>query len=287
MRYVTADTWRSGCRVPAVRIFLRFVLLVLLAVVSIAAEARPSIRVQPGGWGNASTQDIETVLTSVADVLIPQFPNHASARIAVAFSGSGPRVLAEKTSDGAYQVLLNVRGARWDQFAYQFSHELCHIVTNFEHREIGAPGSRSHQWFEETVCEVVSLVALNRLAARWNESPPHAGWSDYASAFRRYAERLLASDHRVISPATSMAMWYRENQRSLESDPYLREKNEAAATVLLRLFEADPDNLAAIAYMNETRERGSFAAYLASWYDCCPEPQRSLVRQLIAVFAQS
>ena len=284
---MVADAWRNGCKVPTVRILLRFLPSVLLALVSVAAEARPSIRVQPGGWGAASTQDIETVLNSVAGVVIPQFPNHASARIAVAFSDSGPRVLAEKTSDGAYQVLLNVSGARWDQFAYQFSHELCHIVTNFEHREIGSPGSRSHQWFEETVCEVVSLAALNRLATSWKESPPHAGWSDYAPAFRRYAERLLASGHRTISPATSMAAWYRENRRSLERDPYLRGKNEAAAMALLKLFEADPDNLAAIAYMNESREHGSFSAYLASWRDCCPEPRRAFVERLIAIFAEA
>jgi hypothetical protein len=94
-------------------------------------------------------------------------------------------------------VLLNVSGARWDQFAYQFFHELCHIVTSFERREIGAPRSRSYQWFEETVCEVVSLIALNRLATSWKESPPHAGWSDYAPAFGRYARapaRLGSSD---------------------------------------------------------------------------------------------
>jgi hypothetical protein len=274
-----------------VRPSLRFVLPVWLALIclSSAVEARPSIRVQTGGWGAVSTQDIEAVLNSVADVLMPSFPDHASARIVVAYSNAGPRVLRQKTSDGAYQVLLNVSDARWDQFAYQFSHELCHIVSNFEHRDIGAtPGLRSHQWFEETVCEVISILTLNRLSASWAQSPPHAGWAAYAPAFRRYAERLLASDHRAISPATSMAAWYRENRRSLESDPYLRQKNESAATVLLKLFESEPANLAAIGYLNvEARPQTSFAEYLASWYDCCPEAQRPFVRQLIAIFAQA
>src|SRR5712664_2328094 len=156
------------------RPFLRFVLPVWLALIclSTAVEARPSIRVQAGGWGAAGTQDIEAVLNSVADALMPSFPDHASARIVVAFSNAGPRVLQPKTSDGAYQVLLNVSDARWDQFAYQFSHELCHIVSNFEQRDVGAePGSRSHQWFEETLCEVLSLVTLNRLSLSWQNSP--------------------------------------------------------------------------------------------------------------------
>lgn len=271
------------------RIFLRFVLPVWLALISVQVDARPSIQVKAGGWGEASTQGIQAVLNSVAEVLIPHFPSHASARIVVAFSNGGPRVLGEKTFDGAYQVLLNVTDARWDQFAYQFSHELCHIVSNFERRDIGAtPGLRGHQWFEETVCEVVSVVALNRLSVSWKESPPHEGWAGYAPAFRRYAERLLASDHRTISPAMSMAAWYRENQRSLESDPYLRQKNEAAATALLRLFESNPANLAAIGYLNvEAYSPASFVDYLASWYDCCPEAQRPFVRQLIAIFAEA
>lgn len=269
------------------RILLRFVFPVLLALISVQAESHPSIRVQAGGWGAASTEDIQTVLNSVVDLLIPQFPNHASTRIAVAFSDNGPRVLGEKASDGAYQVLLNVNGPRWDQLAYQFSHELCHIVTNFEHRDIGSPESRSHQWFEETVCEAVSLLTLNRLASSWKESPPHAGWSDYAPAFRRYFERLLASEHRAIAPGKSMAAWYRENQVSLQTNPYLREKNEAASSALFKLFDADPDNLLAIAYLNKTRERGSFTAYLASWYDCCPEPQRAFVQQIITLFTET
>ena len=271
------------------RILLRFVLPVWLALISVQADAGPSIQVKPGGWGAVSTQDIETVLNSVTDVLIPYFPSHASARIAVAFSSAGPRVLGSKSSDGAYQVLLNVTDARWDQFAYQFSHELCHIVSNFEHRDIGAtPGLRSHQWFEETLCEVVSLVTLNRLASSWKDSPPHAGWAGYAPAFRRYAERLLASDHRRMPPQVSMVAWYRANQRALESDPYLRQKNESAATALLKLFESSPASLAAIGYLNvATPPRGSFSAYLASWYDCCPESQRPFVRQLMEIFAEA
>src|SRR5258708_3552977 len=163
------------------RLLLRLVFPVCLALLglSIGARARPLIQVQAGGWGAASTQDIEAVLNSVADVVIAHFPRHASSRILVGYSNAGPRVLQRKTSDGAFQVLLDVSDARWDQFAYQFSHELCHIVSNFEQRDVGAePGSRSHQWFEEPLCEVLSLVTLNPLSLTWQNSPPPALWPD-------------------------------------------------------------------------------------------------------------
>src|SRR5512147_3206712 len=71
--------------------------------------ARFTIHVQHGDWGTAGVADIETVLASVADALLPYFPQRASDRVVVAASEQGPRVLFEKSADGAYRVLLNVR----------------------------------------------------------------------------------------------------------------------------------------------------------------------------------
>lgn len=265
----------------------RLVLSLGLALgLSLQAEARPSIRVQPGDWGEASTRDIEAVLNSVADVLLPYFPTHASARIVVSFSSAGPLVLAGKSADGAHRILLNVRDARWDQVAYQFSHELCHVVSNYDHREIGS--TRRHQWFEEAVCEAVSLIALSRLATSWREAPRRPGWAEYAPAFRRYADRLMSAGHRHVPSGLSMAGWYRDNATPLESKPYLREKNELAAAALLELLEAAPANLAALQYLNvKTPAQASLAAYLASWHDCCPESHRPFVRRVISLFIEA
>jgi hypothetical protein len=260
-----------------------------LTSASTQESGRPSIQVQPGNWGTASVQDIETVLTSVADVLLPYFPRHASVRIVVGFSNGGPRVLAEKSPDGAHRVLLNVQDTRWDQFAYQFSHEFCHILSNYDHREIGrGTAARSHQWFEETLCEVVSIVTLNRLASSWKESSPYAGWEHYAPAFREYAQRLLSNKHRQLPSAMTIAKWYDENERPLESDPYFRERNELVATSLLELFETTPGSLEAIGYLNlEAPSQKAFAAYLASWYACCPELHRPFVLRLMSLFARA
>ena len=267
------------------RSLFKLALLAACACLSTATVAGPSIRVQAGDWGAASVQDIEAVLDSVAEVLLPDFPQHASVRIVVRRTAGGPRVLADKTADGAHQVLLDVRDARWDQFAYQFSHELCHIVSNYDHREIAdASALRPHQWFEETLCEMVSLVTLDRLASAWQRSAPHSGWESYAPAFRRYADRLRQAGHRRLS--TSFAAWYRANGTDLERDPYLRDRNEFAASAMLELFQSTPDSLRAIGYLNlaaPSRER--FADYLAAWYDCCPEAHRPLVQRLMALFA--
>jgi hypothetical protein len=271
--------------------FVGLAMILLAASVAVAAEAMPpagaiNIRVEAGDWGKVDPRDIEAVLTTVADTLLPSFPQHATERVSVAYSAAGPSVLLEKSATGAHRVFLNVRDARWDQFTYQFSHELCHIFTNHEHREI-APGvvARDHQWFEETLCEAVSLAALERMAIRWEQSPPYPGWKSYASAFRDYAQQLRDEQHRRLLPNETLGQWFAANQEALERNPYLRQKNELLAVKLLSLLEAAPDGLEAIGYLNaEPSARAeSFAAYLESWYSCCPPRHRTFIIQVMAL----
>lgn len=274
--------------------FVCFATALLMGLPVFATDRAPqlgpiAIYVKHGDWGTARVQDIEKVLRSVTGVLLPYFPQRASERVVVAFNKQGPRVLLEKSPDGSHQVLLNVQDTRWDQFAYQFSHELCHIFTNFEHREISRDtASRDHQWFEEALCEAVSLFTLNRLASSWEYSPPYPGWEEYAPAFRQYANRLLTETHRHLHTNESIARWFRANQTALNGNPYLREKNELLATRLLSLLENTPGSLEAIGYLNLERSPSakSLKAYLESWYSCCPEKYRAFISQVTALFEE-
>ncbi len=272
---------------------LAFLALPLLAgPVALATEplsARPTIEVRDGGWGTAQVSDIETVLGSVSGVLLPYFPGHESDRIQVAFSTQGPHVLLEKSSDGSHRVILNVRDTRWDQFAYQFSHELCHIFSNYGQRALdGGAVARDHQWFEETLCEAVSLLTLDWLSANWERSPPHPRWKTYAPAFREYASRLLNQEHRRLPPNATIATWYDANRGELETHPYLRDKNELLASALLPLIQKTPASLASIAFLNRKRPvmPATFKAYLEAWYICCPPELRDFVRRLISLLGE-
>lgn len=243
------------------------------------------VQVRQGNWGTARAADIQAVLQSVAAVLGPYFPQRTSNRVVVAFGSEGPRVLFDKSADGAYVVLLNVQDTRWDQFAYQFSHELCHIFSNYEQRKTGTK-NRDHQWFEESLCEMVSLFTLDRLASRWAQSPPNAHWKDYAPAFREYAGRLLDGQYRQWPVNTTIADWYGENQAQLEDDPYLRDKNAHVARQLLALLDSVPDAIETLGYLNleNSNSDRSFAAYLASWRSSCPEDKRDFVNRIISLF---
>lgn len=259
------------------------------ALAADTGSARPAvlaIEVRDGGWGTAQTRDIKTVLESVAGVLQPYFPGHESDRIQVSFSPQGPEVFLERSPDGAHRMILNVRDTRWDQFAYQFSHELCHVFSNYGRRSLDDGSvARDHQWFEETLCETVSLFTLERLSASWERSPPHPLWKEYAPAFREYADRLLSQAHRRLPPDENIAAWYAANRAELETHAYLRDRNELLASALLPLFHDTPGSLASIAFLNRERpdSGGSFKAYLEAWYTCCPPEHRTFVGRLISL----
>jgi hypothetical protein len=258
---------------------------------SAAAPAPPTnpiaIEVARGDWQSARVEEIAIVLNSVVEVLLPYFPHQTPKRLVVASSQEGPHVLRESSPGAGYRVFLTVRGTRWDQFAYQFAHELCHVFANHEPHAPGPDGAaRAHQWFEEALCETVSLFALRRMTSSWESAPPYRHWRAYAPAFREYAERLQAQQHRHLSPDLSLREWFEKNEAQLKRDPYLREKNELLATLLLPLFEQNPGGLAAIAYLNseEPASSQSLDEYLENWYRCCPDEHRSVVRQAIRLF---
>lgn len=253
------------------------------------AQLRTKITVAPGNWGEVDLADIQMVLEAVAR----EFQSHVAGggagelRLRVIPRGTAPRVLFERGDDGEYLVHLTARDQRWYQYAYQFSHELCHIMSNFDHKDGGAEDhATANQWFEETLCETASLFTLRRLATSWAASPPARKWVGYAPAFAAYADQLLTEPHRQLPDGQRLDVWFRENRPLLEADPYLRDRNELLATILLPLFERDPARWQAITYLNADSASAAkpFAAYLADWLGACPQQSRALVRDTMAMF---
>ena len=249
---------------------------------------RMVVEVAPGNWGNVETADIQLVLQSVAS----EFQSHVGhmreggLKLRVVPRGVSPRVLYERGAEGEYMVHLTARNDRWYQYAYQFSHELCHILSNFDHKDSTGDGvATGNQWFEESLCGTPSLFTLKNLAAVWTSQPPARKWIGYAPVFAAYADHLLAETHRHLPAQQSFEQWYAENRSLLRANPYLREKNELVATALLPLFEHDSSLWQAIAYLNtdKSSSQKAFADYLADWHAACPQQNKLLVRQTMAL----
>ncbi len=242
------------------------------------------IRVGDGGWGNADKEDVERVLYSVAAELEPYFPHGQLPLIKVEHGDDTPIALYERLSGGQYVILLTAKDRHWSQLAYQFAHELTHVLSNFDNSAIRqAKQNDPNQWFEESICEAASLFALKKMASTWEVSPPYEQWKDYAPALRRYAEEMQLEAHRSLPQGTTLANWFSQNEQAVRIDPYRRASNEIVAERLLKLFEQHPQSWGAISFLNHDKQMAThnLREYLQQWYACCPEAHKNFVQQVM------
>ena len=245
-----------------------------------------SIRVMPGDWGGAQREDVENLLVSVARELWVYFPERSLKPIVVTPTELHPVAGYAKGPDGEYLVYLSAKGRHWSQYAYQFAHEFAHILSNYDRH--GRSSVRRNQWFDESLCETASLFTLRRLGASWlnGDSVPYPHWRPYGAALQTYVQGLLSQPHRAPPAKSVFAEWFQANAASLDQNPYLRDRDELVAGMLLPLFEEYPEAWSAIGYLNlqESDATGSFPQYLSNWYRNTPERLRPFVVKIIELF---
>ena len=86
-------------------------------------------------------------------------------------------------------IIVNVGSRDWCKLAYQFGHELGHVLANSW--DAGSKPSRPCQWLEEALVEAFSLRGLGRLADGWERRPPFPNDGPFASAIRRYRRDIV------------------------------------------------------------------------------------------------
>lgn len=243
------------------------------------------IRVEGDGWGAARKESIETVLYSVADELMSRLPKKLAVPIVVTHTDTNPIALYDRGANGEYLVHLHAKGENWHLYVYEFAHELCHILSNYD-ENVGFDADRYNQWFEETLCETASLFTLKNLAATWTTSPPGPEWAQQADKLRRFFDLLIGEGHRQLPMHTPLAVWLRDNEARLRGDPYLRDKNEVVANLLLPLFDGSPDKWDALSYLNldPSDARNSLRDYLHDWYRNAPAEHKTFVASVLNMF---
>lgn len=243
------------------------------------------IRVEGGGWGNAGKDSIQTVLYSVADELMSRLPKKLSAPIVVTHTDTNPIALYDRGANGEYLVHLHAKGENWHLYVYEFAHELCHILSNYE-ENAGIDAEHYNQWFEETLCETASLFTLKNLASTWKTSPPSPEWALHADRLQRFFDLLISEGHRRLPAHTPLATWLRDNEEHMRRNPYLRDKNEVVANLLLPLFDGHPDKWDALSYLNlrPGEARNSLRDYLQDWYRNAPTEHKAFVASVLNMF---
>lgn len=264
--------------------YLKTLLLILLIClpISVTAFISPAkVYVETNDWGDANPKDVQVILQSVIDTLSPYMSGRQFGLITVRDDAKGPVSLYEKGKNGEYIVLLNVKGRYWAQLVYQFSHEMCHLMSNYDL----APNNTSRQqWFDESLCEAFSLFALERMAKQWSENPPYPQWSNYAPQFLEYEQGRLQQAHRKLPQGMKLPQWYQEYRKILSDNPYAqgRDLNELVANQLLPIFNTRPDSWVAINYLNlgDDREDKSLQKYLGDWEQNAPPDLRAPVKEI-------
>jgi hypothetical protein len=250
-----------------------------------AAEAPLShtldIRVEPGAWGGASAADMQKVLLSSAGELWKHFPERKLKPIIIQRSKEGPITLYRKGAGGEYIVRLDVEGTFWCQFAYQFAHEFCHILTNYERRK-----TDKNQWFEESLGELASMYAVAAMGQTWQTAPPYPNWKSYAPNLTKYADELLRKEGSDLPAGQTLAAWYKANESALRRDPYDRAKNRIVAKLLLPVMQESSQSWEAFGYLNNSPPDGeaSFASYLSAWYKDAPAKHQPFAKRVAEMF---
>jgi hypothetical protein len=242
-----------------------------------------SIHVANGDWGDARPEEIELLLGEITAEMLTHFPGRRIASIQVASTSNKPVVLYQKGPENQYQIFLAAKGRNWGEYIYEYSHELFHVLSNFENHR--PPLGTRHQWFEEMMCEAVSLYNLKRLSAGWKEVAPRGDWVSYAPELARFTQRAFSESHRRLPANTSLAQWFQQNRDSLLENPYLRNKNEMVAMLFLPLLERNPD-WRAVSFLNlhPAKEAKSFHDYLEKWFKDTPAVHQIFIVRTMKLF---
>ena len=243
------------------------------------------ITVLHADWGNARPEDIKALLEDVTSHLTRPLRTPLECAILVVAAPETdqdtdrvPMARYRISTQDPFVIQLAAKDTNWCQYAYQFSHELCHVISDYERLGEGTPNG----WFHEAICELASVFTLRRMAERWVTNAPFGNWSDYADALARYAEDSLARDERQLPAGMTLGEWLALHEERLRSDRYQRDANATAAYALLPVFESAPGGWNAVRLLPNSTE--TLTDYIRHWHFAVPDADRPFVLRILNTF---
>ena len=228
-------------------------------------------------WGGARPSNIEVLLTDVACHLTRVFMEPPTGSIVVGatpHTDDCPITLFRSSLEEPFTILLPARGRRWSQFAYQFSHELCHVLSDYERLR-----DSRNKWFHEAICELASVFTIRRMVEAWPTRPPYPNWAGYSQSLASYAESCLAKDEGRVPGDTALSAWLLSEEESQREDWRQRDKNAVVAYSLLPIFESEPTVWNAIRRLPDSS--AMFREYMLEWHKCVEPAEKPLVKRIM------
>jgi hypothetical protein len=194
--------------------------------------------------------------------------NHSRGSPAIWLHGDQPQMAS---------IIVNVGPADWCKLAYQFGHELGHVLSNSW--QVSAKPGPPTQWLEETLVETFSIRGLRLLADSWEKAPPFAGDSAFAAAIRQYRAALLEK-YRADGAAGSLndaGAWFHANRAELERSGGGVPRGPAIFGILAayeeRQEQGKPSCIEDLGVLNRWPERTAIPIerYIERWKRSCNE----------------
>jgi len=170
-------------------------------------------------------------------------------------------------------VVVDFADLHWIQLAYQFGHELGHVLCNswIWEAELKPPT----RWLEESMVEAFSIRGLGLLADSWEQDPPFPQNSAYAKAIRAYRQNLIEGYRRGPDgqPVSNLAEWFHANRAALDRDHGLNRNAGPAIVAILAEFERDKRCVVDMGAVNRWPGRCGIPVeeYLAVWQVSCAQ----------------
>lgn len=140
--------------------------------------------------------------------------------------------------DNDHRVIqLDARGTSYQQYTYQFAHELSHVLTNFHLSD----RVLRFKWFEETLAELASFYVL----AEYAKKPPSiCGYTSHQwQVFLNSNYDKLEQDLRTtrgLSIDAPIAPWFSRNESYLKENSTMRDINWWMAWHMYPYFDQNP-----------------------------------------------
>jgi hypothetical protein len=271
---------------------LRRALLAAAAAAPIAAPAKAIEVVRPvgprpladgpitlrGDWGGVPPESVLAVLNRVRAISLAPLrllSDRQPAGLIVEARNSGPPMIWVIAEQHRYAwIVLDARPWDWSQIAYEFGHELGHVLCN----TWGPNGLSPNpcRWMEEALVEAFSIRNLARLADSWDNDPPVRTEPGFSATIRRYRGWQLDPDMKAAAATGAdrdMAAWFRARRPDLEVHAGVTDGAREAVPAFLAQMNADPTCLEGLGAFSRWPERTGvpMPEFMDRWERSCLE----------------
>ena len=230
-----------------------------------------------GEWGGSLPNDAYAVIFRMREACLSGvrlLSDRQPSKLRVDDHATGPPFvwLHDEKPDTAW-IVVDIGARAWCQLAYQFGHELGHVLCNsWQRQAIGKPPSR---WLEEALVEAFSIRGLGLLADSWEERPPFPHDAAFADAIRKYRQDLIDRYGKPAGqlPVLDMCPWLRQNRDALDHEGGLGIIAGPEIVQIVAELEGDKACVEDLGAVNRWPARSAVPVeeYLRLWQASCAE----------------